>query len=583
MTTLSSLWSPSIQERPGRQEGQADSSHSLLVFLPRMKMLLLGIWILLALMSCPGTTEELFEVSVWPPRALVEFGQSLTVNCSTTCPDPGPSGVETSFKKSQLGKGPQWKEFLLEGVTENSVLQCFFSCAGVQKDTTLPITIYQPPEQVILDLQPEWVAMEEAFTVTCHVPSVAPLQNLILTLLQDDQELYRKDFTSLSGPSQSAEVTVNVRAQRESDRSNFSCHAELDLSPQGGGLFHGRSATKELRIFEFSQSPQIGVSSLLEVGVAETMNCEVARVFPAQEAVFRMFFEGQELSPFSSWKGDAAWASATVQAMETGDQELTCLVSLGPVEQKVRTPVHVYSFPPPVLEVEDAYPLAGTDVNVTCSGHALTSPSPTLRLWGASNLSAPGEPAWLQFTAREEDDGRNLSCEATLEVQGQRLLKTTEIQLHVLYKPRLEESGCPGNQIWVEGMDQMLACIPEGNPAPALVCIWNGMIIDLDVPQKATQNRTGTYCCTATNQLGSVSKDIAVVVQGLREGIDPSTIFVIIICALGKAVIPIALYLNYQPCKRNRRKRASRQRELSRDEESQFADIKAEECNSHHC
>lgn len=35
-------------------------------------------------------------------------------------------------------------------------------------------------------------------------------------------------------------------------------------------------------------------------------------------------------------------------------------------------------FPPPVLEVEDAYPLAGTDVNITCSGHVLTSPSPTL-------------------------------------------------------------------------------------------------------------------------------------------------------------------------------------------------------------
>ncbi|XP_036050538.1 intercellular adhesion molecule 5 [Onychomys torridus] len=548
-----------------------------------MKMLLLGIWILLALKPCPGTTEELFEVSVWPHQALVEFGQSLTVNCSTTCPDPGPSGIETSFKKSQLGKGPQWKEFLLEDVMENSVLQCFFSCAGVQKDTTLPITIYQPPEQVILDLQPEWVAMDEAFTVKCHVPSVAPLQNLTLTLLQGDQELYRKDFTSLSTPSQRAEVTVNVRAQRESDRSNFSCRAELDLSPQGGGLFHGSSATKELRIFEFSQSPQIGVSSLLEVGVAETMNCEVARVFPAQEVVFRMFFEDQELSPFSSWKGDAAQASATIRAMETGDQELTCLVSLGPMEQKVRTPVHVYSFPPPILEVEDAYPLAGTDVNVTCSGHVLTSPSPTLRLRGASNLSASGEPAWLHFTAREEDDGRNLSCEATLEVEGQRLLKTTEIQLHVLYKPRLEESGCPGNQIWAEGTDQMLACIPEGNPAPALVCIWNGMIIDLEVPQKVTQNHTGTYCCTATNQLGSVSKDIAVIVQGLHEGIAPSTIFIIIIFTLGVAVITIALYLNYQPCKRNRRRRACRQRELSRGEESQFADIKAEECHSHHC
>lgn len=83
-------------------------------------------------------------------------------------------------------------------------------------------------------------------------------------------------------------------------------------------------------------------------------------------------------------------------------------------------------------------------------------------------------------------------------------------------KPRFQESGCPGNQIWVEGMDQMLACIPEGNPIPALVCVWNGMIFDLDVPQKATQNHTGTYCCTATNPLGSVSKDIAVIVQGTR-------------------------------------------------------------------
>ncbi|XP_040605883.1 intercellular adhesion molecule 5 isoform X3 [Mesocricetus auratus] len=455
-----------------------------------MKMLLLGIWTLLALIPCSGTTEEIFEVSVWPNPALVKFGQSLTINCSTTCPDPGPSGIETFFKKTQLAKGPQWKEFLLEDITEDSVLQCFFSCAGVQKDAVLDITMYQPPEQVILDLQPEWVTTEEAFTVKCHVPSVAPLQSLTLTLLQGDQELHRKDFMSASAASQRAEVAVNVRAQRENDKCNFSCRAELDLSPQGGGLFHGSSATKELRIF---------------------------------------------------------------------------------------------GFPPPILEVEDAYPLAGTDVNVTCSGHVLTSPSPTLRLEGAPNLSAPGESAWLLFTAREEDDGRNLSCEASLEVQGRRLLKTTEIQLHVLYKPRFEESSCPGNQIWVEGMDQMLACIPEGNPAPALVCIWNGVIIDLDVPQKATQNHTGTYCCTATNQLGSVSKDIAVIVQGLHEGITSSTIFIIIISTLGMAVITITLYLNYQPCKRNRRKRAPRQREQNKDEESQFADIQAEECSSHYC
>lgn len=96
-------------------------------------------------------------------------------------------------------------------------------------------------------------------------------------------------------------------------------------------------------------------------------------------------------------------------------------------------------FPPPILEIEDLYPLAGTDINVTCTGHMLTSPNPTLRLQGAPELLAPGETAWFLLTTREEDDGRNFSCEASLEVQGQRFIKTTTVQLRVLceYRPDL--------------------------------------------------------------------------------------------------------------------------------------------------
>ncbi|XP_066222313.1 intercellular adhesion molecule 1-like [Saccopteryx leptura] len=547
-----------------------------------MKMLLFSIWALLALISSPGATEGPFEVYVQPDKALVKFGQSLMVNCSTTCPDPGPSGIETFLKRTQVGKGPQWKEFLLEDVTEDSVLQCFFSCAGVQKDTSLGITMYQPPEQVILELQPAWVALDEVFTVKCHVPRVAPLEKLTLILLQGDQELHRKNFMSLAVASQRAEVIINVKAQREDKRCNFSCHAELDLSSHGGEFFRSSSVSKVLRIFEFSQRPHIWVSPLLEVGAAETVSCEMAKVFPAEEVMFHMSLGDQELSPFLSWEGDTAWANATVRAMETGDQELSCRVSLGPMEQTTREPVHVYSFPPPILEIEELYPSAGTDLNVTCSGHLLTSPSPALRLQGSPGLPAPGEPAWLLLTAREEDDGRNFSCEASLEVQGQQLVKTTTVQLHVLYKPRLEESGCPGHQTWMEGMEQMLACVPKGNPTPSLVCTWNGVIFDLEVPQKATQNYTGTYCCTATNQLGAVSKDIALIVQGLEEGIS-STIFIIIIVILGAGIISIALYLNYRPCKIEKRKVHYRQREKNKEEESQFAGQQAEKYSIQNC
>ena len=81
----------------------------------------------------------------------------------------------------------------------------------------------------------------------------------------------------------------------------------------------------------------------MEVGMAETVSCEVARVFPAEEVVVHMFLGDQQLDPFLSWEGDTVWANATVRATETGDQEVSCLVSLGPVEQKTREPVHVYS------------------------------------------------------------------------------------------------------------------------------------------------------------------------------------------------------------------------------------------------
>nr|KAF6309085.1 hypothetical protein mPipKuh1_009186 [Pipistrellus kuhlii] len=145
-------------------------------------------------------------------------------------------------------------------------------------------------------------------------------------------------------------------------------------------------------------------------------------------------------------------------------------------------------------------------------------------------------------------------------------------------KPRLEESGCPGNQTWMEGMEQKLACVPKGNPTPSLVCTWNGVIFDLQMPQKATQNHTGTYSCTATNQLGSASKDIALTVEELNE--DILSIVVILIAALGIGIFTLALYFNYLPCKIERRKSPYRQTEENQEEGSQFA-VQAETCNTH--
>lgn len=130
------------------------------------------------------------------------------------------------------------------------VLLLFFSGeVSILLSSNLSLGLKEPPEQVIVELQPAWVAVDEAFTVTCRVPRVTPLENLTLTLLQDDRELRRKNFRSLAMASQRAEVTISVKAQWVDDRCNFSCRAELDLNSRGGGLFHSNSALQILRLF----------------------------------------------------------------------------------------------------------------------------------------------------------------------------------------------------------------------------------------------------------------------------------------------------------------------------------------------
>ena len=69
---------------------------------------------------------------------------------------------------------------------------------------------------------------------------------------------------------------------------------------------------------------------------------------------------------------------------------------------------------------------------------------------------------------------------------------------------------------------------------------------------------------------------------GLDEGIS-STVLVIIIVALGVGVITVALYLNYRPCKVERRKLPYRQKVKNKEEESQFAVQQAEKHNEHTC
>ncbi|XP_030876430.1 intercellular adhesion molecule 2 isoform X2 [Leptonychotes weddellii] len=107
-----------------------------------------------------------------------------------------------------------------------------------------------PPKQVLLKLQPAWVAVGRSFTVECHVPAVKPLEGLTLTLLRGQEALCNKTFARGDSGTRGATATHNSTAHREDGHHNFSCHARLDLRSLGGGIVHRVSEPQMLKVYE---------------------------------------------------------------------------------------------------------------------------------------------------------------------------------------------------------------------------------------------------------------------------------------------------------------------------------------------
>ncbi len=75
-----------------------------------------------------------------------------------------------------------------------------------------------------------------------------------------------------------------------------------------------------------------------------------------------------------------------------------------------------------------------------------------------------------------------------------------------------------------EGADVILTCEADGNPPPDFHWTWNGMNISEDTYSIDVTEVTinTTYSCTASNHLGSITKQIHVQVIETARAADPA-------------------------------------------------------------
>ncbi|NXI92841.1 ICAM1 protein, partial [Psophia crepitans] len=106
---------------------------------------------------------------------------------------------------------------LLNVTVWNSSVLCFYNCYGNRKVVATKLIVYRLPEAVTLEPVPQ-LEVGKSHNLTCHMDSVAPIQNLSVILRRGDEILGVETFQHRSEDEPVAvRVTHELRAQRRDD------------------------------------------------------------------------------------------------------------------------------------------------------------------------------------------------------------------------------------------------------------------------------------------------------------------------------------------------------------------------------
>ncbi|XP_048343416.1 intercellular adhesion molecule 1 [Sphaerodactylus townsendi] len=473
----------------------------------------------LAAATAQETLEQPF-VSAWPEKPVVEYGSSVTLNCSTNCQSVLSGGLETNLEKEPAGEGPTWKAFRLVNVNDwESAPSCYFDCSDVEdmKPHRVNFTVYRIPSLVELDPVPV-MEVGKSYTLTCRVSDVAPIQNLSVTFLKGGKELHVETYEkNVTREAISFGVQHVITAQRTDHGEEIGCRAALDLRPEGH-LFEKASLGQSMKSVVFPSNPQLNTVRHVELNTFAMVTCEVAGVFPAEEAQFELTYAGTRVTFSVNVLGDSAMAHAQLLFLAAGKSSLKCTVSLGPVTKIAEEEVNVYRLPDLFLTMDHQEALVNNSVNVVCEDSHPEDTQPrtfSTQIRNSKGVLASGDGLPLQFTltAREEDDGQEFTCQVELETGGRPVIRTTSEVLTVYYGPQMNNSTCPSVLTWKVGSMETFSCSALGNPKPKIECNKYGVLYNISVPLHVTTDHQGSYTCNASNPHGFVVTSVTIHVE----------------------------------------------------------------------
>ncbi|XP_041033060.1 hemicentin-2-like [Carcharodon carcharias] len=447
------------------------------------------------------------RINANPPA--VAFGDSLLVNCSTTC---ATDNIIIEGIKDQ-NHSAQWRTAYSSSIQQWSLkVTCLAKCPESLLQMKI-ITVYN--REINITPPPEVLEVNRTYSLECTGPRVYPNNKLILTWLRGG-EIVQSNFTGETGFPDEDKRLRNVfsfTASISDDGQEYTCLAEVDLGSNSTEPIANSSVT--LHIYSFMDPPRILDKNPLEVKQEVTLTCEVTNVYPAEKMRVRWSQDGEELNSVPTRPNSNTIRVTTAWTPQvSGLMEVTCTAdfeeypSIPPKNDSIF--IEVYAFSAPEIQIPNSP--EGNPVNITCRVFNVSGKL-QLRLKNRNDTLVNGSGSsgltiYHTVDAQAQLDGQQYVCEAEMKLQLQPMtspiVKKRVETLHVLYAP-LEAQIFKGQEDWIKGKSQNLTCQGEGNPTPQVSWtkdekIFSGEIVHIPSVQ---MQHGGLYICTVTNEYGS--------------------------------------------------------------------------------
>lgn len=447
-------------------------------------------------------------LTVTPKKVYVKYGESVSINCSTTIKDVDKMSWEAAVgNRTDTPPTVTWKVDKLEYFTMEP--KCFVTLNdGNQCILKADIILYKLPDYLAVSAVGNGSMTEgEKHQLQCDMHGVAPANNLLVkwykenTPIEDGQRSLKKltECFSDSFPKICNVSSVySFTAEKSDNRALFRCEAMFDFEPTGPQATPSMSSQPYRALVHYK--PTIKNCSASYAGLESSfglinLTCE---------------WDGNP-APAVKWefKSSPTDPNKLLNRTDSGTYKATAYNSLGQVD----TDVHITVEYVPSFSCQMQYDLIVNNASKTfCKPDGL--PSPSISWFKNGNEIFP--QSW-----KKNESGNYL-----LKASNKHGTAEHRFYLNILYPPEFTESDI--TKEFTADANVSLVWEADGNPEPEIQCTYQSaenVQVTTVGRQKiititgATSTNVGPYICAATNKIGNVTRTTTLVLQDKNNGL----------------------------------------------------------------